>query len=546
MSCKIPREISDYIKLVRDGKYPTCKEQLLLCAFVERVFKTEDIYVDTEQLEKYLAYQKYFPYRLFEWEVFCFTLHNCTYRSDGFLRFPDLFIMVGRGAGKNGYLAFEDFCLLTPCNGVREYDIDLCANSEDQAKRTFQDIYSVLEINADKMKRFFYWTLTEIKNLKTNSTLRFRTANAKTKDGGRPGKVDFDEEHQYENYDSIDVFTTGLGKKKFPRTTKVTTNGKVREGPLDDDLALSEQILNGEMDDNGFLPFICRLDSEEEVDNPQNWHKANPSLRYFPELQREMEKEYARYKIDPVNNSSFMIKRMNIAKGNADTEVTSWENIKAASAPFIDLTGKPCVGGIDYASTQDFVCAGLLFKVDSIYYWMSHTWVCAQSKDLPRIKPPLKKWQEQGFLTFVNAPEIPPDVPAEWLSNQSKIYNLRRIAIDKYRFTLLSKALKDVGFDTDKGGANNIKLVRKSDQMLVSPVISSAFAGHRIVWGDNPLMRWYTNNTCVVATNDGNIRYEKIEPKSRKTDGFMALVAAMALESEIPQFSELRFLPPIM
>ena len=70
--------IDDYIKLVRSNIYPSCKEQYLLCDFVEKIFETEDIYVDIEQLEKYLDYQKYFPYKLFEWEKFCFALHNCT------------------------------------------------------------------------------------------------------------------------------------------------------------------------------------------------------------------------------------------------------------------------------------------------------------------------------------------------------------------------------------------------------------------------------------------------------------------------------------
>ena len=100
-----------------------CKEQLLLCDFVEKVFAEEDVYVDEKQLERYLGLQKHFPYKLLPWEQFCFALHNCVYRRDGQLRFPVLVILVGRGAGKNGYLAFEDFALMTPINGVKYYHI---------------------------------------------------------------------------------------------------------------------------------------------------------------------------------------------------------------------------------------------------------------------------------------------------------------------------------------------------------------------------------------------------------------------------------------
>lgn len=188
-NCKV---IDDYIDLVKSGKYRVCREQIQLIKFVENVFENEEIYVDEEQLEKYLALQKYFPYKLFEWEKFCFALHNCTYSAPGVLRFPDLALIVGRGTGKNGYLAFEDFALLTPVNGIKNYDIDICATSEDQATITFNDIYNVLENNKAKMQKHFKWTKTRIVNVKTNSVLRYRTSNSSTKDGGRPGKVDFD------------------------------------------------------------------------------------------------------------------------------------------------------------------------------------------------------------------------------------------------------------------------------------------------------------------------------------------------------------------
>ncbi|MCT8978299.1 terminase large subunit [Clostridium sp. CX1] len=538
-SKKLIPEIQSYIDLVRSGEIAVCKEQLLLCDYVEKCFSEEDIFVDEELLHKYLSLQKYFPFQLLEWEVFCFTLHNCTYSKPGILRWPDLFILVGRGAGKNGYLSFEDFCLISQYNDIKNYDIDICANAEDQARTSFDDVYNVLEANEKKLKNHFYWNKEIIRNLKTGSRLRFRTSNAKTKDGGRPGKVDFDEYHQYEDYKSIQVFKTGLGKKKNPRTTITTTNGDVRDGPLDRMIARAGQILKEQGGDNGLLPFICKLDDEKEVDNPKMWHKANPSLHYFPELMLTMQREYIDYKEDPVGNSSFMTKRMNIPKGNKDVEVTSWENILATKQEIPDLTGCTCVVGIDYAKTTDFVCAGLLFKFKGKHYWISHTWVCTNCNDLGRIKAPLREWEDIGLLTFVEGPEVSPDIPAMWLAEQAQKYNLTVLGMDTYRYTLLAKALRDVGFDTDKNGSNNIKLIRPSNQMLISPVINSLFVNHNIIWGDNPLMRWYTNNACRITSQAGNETYGKIEPKSRKTDGFMAFVAAMCASGDLVDSGEI-------
>ncbi len=541
---KIP-EIQNYIDWIRSGKIAVCKDQFLLIDLVEKAFKEENLYINKEELNNYLGLQRYFPFKLLDWEVFCFTLHNCTYTQKGHLRWPDLLIYVGRGAGKNGYLSFEDFALISEYNEVQEYHIDICANAEDQAKTSFADVYNVLEENKKKLSRHFYWNKEVITNIKTRSELRFRTSNAKSKDGGRPGKVDFDEYHGYEDYKLINVFKTGLGKKKNPRTTITTTDGDVREGPLDKLISRSEQILNGAIKDNGLLPFICRLDNKKEVHDPKMWDKANPSLYYFEDLRGQMEREYIDYKDDPINNSAFMTKRMNRPEGNKDQEVTSWDNILATNQEIPDLAGKTCVAGIDYAKTTDFVAAGLLFRIKGKYYWLSHTWVCSQSKDLPRIKAPLREWDQAGYLTFIDGPEVPVETPALWLAKQAEKYNLTILGMDLYRYTLLARALREAGFDTDRKGVNNIKLIRPSDQMKISPTITSLFVNHNIVWGNNPLMRWYTNNACVITSSAGNMTYGKIEEKSRKTDGFMAFVAAMCVSDNLPEEDEFVLLDTI-
>lgn len=534
--------IKIYINLVRSGKIEVCKEQIKLCDFVENVFRTEDVYVDEQQLEKYLSYQKYFPYKLFEWEEFVFALHNCTYRSNDELRFPILFIYVGRGAGKNGYLAFEDFCLLTPTNGVKNYHIDIFAMSEEQAKASWQDVYDVLEDNENVMKKFFYWNKEIIRNLKTGSEFRYRTSNAKTKDGGRPGKVDFDEYHAYENYKLIDVATTGLGKKRYPRRTIMSTDGLVRGGPLDDLIEKCIQILDGDVPDNGTLPFLCRLDDDEEVHDKKNWTKPNPSLPYLPHLMSELELEYFDYTLNPAANTSFIAKRMNRPPKELENEVTSWGNILATNQPIDEnlLYGMPCVGGIDYMKSTDFLGAGLLYRVGEKDYWITHTWVCRKSPDLKRIKAPLEQWAAQGLLTFVDAAEISPELPTVWLANEAakRDSQILRIGIDSYRYTLLSRALKSIYFSADKD-YDNVRLLRPSDEMMNIPKITSGFVNFNFVWDDNPLMRWACQNSKTVTSQTGNITYGKIEPKSRKTDPFKAFVAAECVSECLDAYADI-------
>lgn len=531
--------IQKYIDLVREAPYKMCEEQYQLCDLVEKIFKTEDLIVDSRQLDKYLAFQKYFPFDLLDWEVFCFALHNCVYKKNGQLRFPVLLIYVGRGAGKNGYLGFEDFCLLTPVNGIKHYNIDIFAMSEQQAKTSFNDVYNVLEDNSTFMKKYFKWTKEVITNIKTGSQLAFNTSNPKTKDGFRPGKVDFDEYHAYENMKLVDVAVTGLGKVALPRRTIVTTDGDVRDGPLDTMLDKAHMILSGKLPDNGLLPYICRIKDKEDIKNPDNWPMANPSYPYFANLQEEMKLEYDDYVIDPLGNSSFATKRCNCPGGAIREDiVTDWENIKATNIMIPEFDkGTNAVGGLDYASTEDFVSAAILVVKDGIDYVLQHTWICEASKDLPRIKAPLKEWENRGLCEFVKGPEISPELPAQWFDSMNEHFNILKIGIDKYRYTLMSKSLAEYGFLADKDG--KIKIVRPSDEMQIIPTLTSLFNNHCIAVGDDPLMRWCINNSKRITSSAGNMTYGKIEPKSRKTDAFKALVAAEICRDELIAMNEI-------
>ncbi|MCD8152040.1 MAG: terminase large subunit, partial [Clostridiales bacterium] len=109
---------------------------------------------------------------------------------------------------------------------------------------------------------------------------------------------------------------------------------------------------------------------------------------------------------------------------------------------------------------------------------------------------------------------------------QGRKYLIVAIAFDNYRWSLLRYKFNEAGIGNDFGIP--IKLTRPSDLMKIHPVINSAFVRHRFVWGDLPIMRWYTNNTKVVSEGL-NYTYGKIEKHARKTDGFMAMAHGMTL-----------------
>lgn len=540
---KICKEVQEWIDIVEQDKIRCCEEQHLLVAHIKKCFETENIYTDTEQLGNYIRIiEKYLPFKLFPWEKFVIALHDCTYWTDTRQpRWPDLFCMTGRGAGKDGMIAAESLCLSSQYNGIREYDVDICANNEEQALRPVQDLKMAFEEPkiTKQIKRFYHWTKERIVALRTRSIIRGRTNSPKGKDGLRSGIVIFNEIHQYQNYDNINVFTTGLGKKMHPRRSYYTTNGDVREGPLDDIMEDGEDSLRAGSDDNGMLYFICKLNKKEDVHDEANWTMANPSLPYLPHLQQETRKEYREWVKSPERLSAFISKRMNLTDQAKEGAVTSWDCIAATNKPIPELTGRSCTIGIDYAKTTDWVAVNVHFKDGDKRYDINKAWICGASNDIPRIKAPWREWAKTpDMLEYVDDVEIHPETVAAYVKTVAQRYKVEQVAIDSYRYTLMADALSKVGFSPQR---KNLILVKQTDILKVVPVIDHCFIHGYFHWGDNPVLRWATNNTKLirygrnVGADKGSFVYAKIEAKSRKTDPWMALVASMVCESEIKE-----------
>ncbi|HOQ37920.1 MAG TPA: terminase large subunit [Acetivibrio sp.] len=527
--------IDAYMDGVRSGEIITGKDILAAMDYIEIKLNNPDVIIRTDMIDKAVELiERYFEIKLFDWELFVIALIHCYYKSSDTVVFDEILIMTGRGNGKNGFISPVSWYVTTHYHGVMEYNVDVIANAEDQAKTSFDDVYNVLERTSEKSKRFFYWTKQVINNLKTNSYIKYNTSNAKTKDGKRSACLIFDEIHEYETWDVIKVFTSGFGKKKHSRTFYITTQGYVRGGVLDELLKLAEDVLYGGIKNLGFLPLLYRLDDKEEVHNREMWHKANPSLKYLPELQKEMDKVYAKMKYQPHLAIDFMTKRMNRPAEDIYAAVAEWDKIVAAAnpnrpIPYDELEGLDCIGAIDYASIRDFASVGLLFKHKGKRYYIEHTFVCHKALEIESrpIKFPIYEAVEKGLITIIRRDSISADDIADWFLKQAEKYHIINIACDDYRAKLLEKKFTEVGLP--------LKVVRSGPitHAKVAPLIESMFAEETIIFGDNMTMRWYINNTYKEIDKKGNTTYLKIEPKTRKTDGFFGFIHALSLDGEL-------------
>ncbi len=541
-------EIDTYLEYCREHPDEVPKRiHRLIENIIKPTLTRTDIFFDIETYYACLTYVEKYFYPLFPYQKFMYAFVFMYDQQDNVV-FSVFIMLMGRGNGKDGFIAPLTNFLQTQRYGVNKYHIDIVANAEQQAKDTFDVVYDMMTSpqHKERFKKYFYITQEKIVNLSTMSRLRFNTSNAGTKDGKQTGLILYNEYHGYQDHSQISVFESGFGKVKHCRKIIISTQGHIRGGPLDELMDTCDYVLNGEYKELKYLPFIYSLDDPAEVDDPAKWVKANPSINYRPTLKNTLESQYAEMKIVPSKRSEFMTKRMNIPERDEQKAVTSWTNILATTyanpqakeserifRSTMKLERKSCVAAIDYASIRDFASAGFLFKDDGEWIWRQKTWVCKNGPFFKSIKFPLNNEGLPGFDDFevVDLPSIPAEAIVDWLMEESKRFDLQVIAVDTYRFELMKREFERHGLEirNKDNPYGQLVLVRSGPitHNMVAPIIDVAFANHQINFGNSAIMRWYTNNTMVVTDRKGNMSYEKIEPKLRKNDGFMALVHAM-------------------
>lgn len=535
--------VDEYINQWREGKIVFNEEREQLIDYLQNTVLVKDnVYFDENKIDKCIKFidKWYFPVQPFQKFIISFIfLMDEEVDSPYFTEFA---LFMGRGAGKNGFIsAISDF-LTTPIHGIKKYDISIVANSEEQAKTSFNEIYDVLLENkrnktGERPKAPYEVSKTEIKNRETGSIVKYNTSNTKTKDGGREGCVIFDEIAIYADSDMVNVKRGGLGKVPHDRTFYISTDGYVREGFMDMMKDRVLEVLKGNNLDDRIFPFYCKLDERTEVDDESMWEKSNPMLHppltgYARNLKRKIEEEYNVLHINRSNKPEFMTKRMNVPDVDEEKVVALWDEILATNKEMPNLENKACIGGLDYALVRDFASVGLLFRDNDEYYWKTHSFIRRGFLETTHLEPPIEEWANEGLLTIVDDDVIDISYIVNWFQQQQEKYNLVKVISDNFRTDIVRRPFEDAGIP--------LEVIKNPTSIhgLLAPRIDTMFAKRQLTFGNNPLMRWFTNNVAVTMQPDGSKKYIKKDEVRRKTDGFHAMLHALYRADEILEYDQ--------
>lgn len=133
MAMVICKEIEDYLKYAETHpKWINKKRKLLIKNIVKPTLKRNDVFFDEKTYRDCLQYCKSNFYELFPFQKFIYAF-AFMYKDD-IPVFSKFFIKEGRGNGKDGFIVPLVNFFQTPLYGVKNYHVEIVANSESQAK----------------------------------------------------------------------------------------------------------------------------------------------------------------------------------------------------------------------------------------------------------------------------------------------------------------------------------------------------------------------------------------------------------------------------
>ena len=454
------------------------------------------------------------------------NLFGWKHRKTGLRRYREAFLYVPRKNGKTNLIG-GTINYIFHCDNEPGAQIYLAAAERDQASLCFNIAAQMNYANPDLISRCDIYPGRKQMVMKAHlcdgkqSEVKAISADANTKHGFNIHAAVIDELHAQPNRDLVDVLQTGTVSRSQPIIFHVTTADFDRPSICNEKHDYACKVRDGIISDPSFLPAIWEATLEDDWKHPDTWRKANPNFDVsipFEYMHRECQKA-----IDsPAYENTFKRLHLNI-KTQQDVRWLSMDRWDGTDGELPILDGRPCIGGLDLASTSDLSAFVLFFPSESgPHYVLPMFWLpieTAKKRDRDD-RVPYLQWISQGFLRRTDGDVTDYDVIRRDINDLRRRYNIKEIAFDPWNATQLANQLTQDGFELVKYGqsmANMNEPTKRLEKLIGS---------QSICFGRHPVMRWMASNVTVMQNSDGHIKPDK-KRSTEKIDGIVALVMAM-------------------
>jgi len=270
-----------------------------VCDFIETFCRQSKGRWANEKL-RLLDWQRDFLMRLFGWR-----------RPDGRRRFRRFYLEVAKKNGKSTLLsALVLYLLIADGEGAPEIYLNACDRS--QARIIFDESKRMVEASPDLKARIRAVDhKARLVCASNNGVVIANSADAPNKDGLNPSASLFDELHRQPSRDLWDVFEYASAARAEPISGSITTAGEDDSGVWHEQREYSERVNAGEIPDTSHLGIVYRALPTDDIDDPETWKKANPSLGETIQSE-DFQRELTEAKEVPIKLNNFKRLRLNI------------------------------------------------------------------------------------------------------------------------------------------------------------------------------------------------------------------------------------------
>jgi phage terminase large subunit-like protein len=211
-----------------------------------------------------------------------------------------------------------------------------------------------------------------------------------------------------------------------------------------------------------------------------------------------------------------------------ETVKTAWLSFEAINNTDVfdleDFRGSYCIGGADLSITTDLTCASLLFmrRGEDKKYINQMYWSPSESlkERVVQDKIPYDKWHERGLLRLCEGNSINYSDVTSWFTETVKAYDLFPAGIyyDSYSARYFVEEMQLQGF-------NMVRCIQGARTLsLPMQMLGSDLQAHRVVYNNNPILKWCLTNTGIQTDRNGNIVPVKNQSPRQRIDGAAALL----------------------
>lgn len=449
--------------------------------------------------------------------------------AGGKRRFREVVDIRGRKCGKSTETAAVELYMLI-ADGENGCEVYCTANKLDQAKLIFNEAVN-MRAQSEAIRSITKKRQSDIYFPAMMSSLKALAADTKTMDGLNAHFFSQDEFHEARDSKIYDVMVQSQAAREQPLAWLISTNGFVREAFFDAKYEYCSKVALWEpgFEDYRLLPLLYELDSRDEWSDPKCWGKANPGLgriKSMVTLAENVEKA----KRDPTFLPTVLTKDFNVPENSAAAWLPYEAVLNESAADMAYLGNTYAIGGCDLSATTDLTCATLLIRKPedpNFYvlqqYFLPQARVNATEQSNAR-EAPYRLWAEQGWLTICEGATVDYRAVTEWFTDMVERHGVRPLWIcyDRALAGYWQNDMEDQGFEMVK--------IPQGPFTWSYPMkrLGGLFEEHRVVYQNNPILRWCLLNTGVKTLNrDGIQTVQPVKTSStRRIDGMVSLLNA--------------------